>query len=87
VNDTITTCGAATCANNIKVTNDGSGNFSYYGYSSGTASIYNRVVRITNPVTSGGSTDEAKLTVTVTWSDVGSNAHTVTVTENLFNWE
>ncbi len=33
------------------------------------------------------NSNEAKLTVTVSWSDTGGTVRSVVVTEDLFNWE
>lgn len=57
--------------------------FTYAGTSASVvASIYARTVKIVN-----SPTNEAMLTVTVSWSDVGSATHSVVVTENMFNWQ
>lgn len=57
-----------------------------YTYNGSTNSIFTRTMRITNPT--GGSLDpatenEAKITVTVTWTDYGNRI--VTLTQNMFN--
>ena len=44
-----------------------------------------RAVVITTPV--GGSADEISITVNVTWSDQGGITRTVSVRENLLNWQ
>lgn len=47
--------------------------------------IFTRTVHITTPVS--GSAVEAQVEVDVTWSDVGTVLHKVSVQENLFNWQ
>lgn len=54
-----------------------------YSYTSGVATPFVRTVSITNPV--GGNANEAAITVTVSWKDPLS--HSVTVRENIFNWQ
>ena len=49
--------------------------------------IFTRTVAIINPVGANAATAEAQVIVTVTWHDIGNAVHTVTVKENLFNWE
>jgi prepilin-type N-terminal cleavage/methylation domain-containing protein len=57
--------------------------FTYASPGSGVvATIYTRTVSITTI-----SSDEAKLTVEVKWNDTGGNPRTVTVNENIFNWQ
>lgn len=38
-------------------------------------------------ITTAGANDEAIMTITVSWSDVGSVVHTITAKENLFDWQ
>jgi Tfp pilus assembly protein PilV len=57
----------------------------YYSYTSGTASIFTRTIKIVTPV--GSNSSEASVTVTVSWNDQGNIARQVTVREDLFNWE
>ncbi|HWB33716.1 MAG TPA: prepilin-type N-terminal cleavage/methylation domain-containing protein [Candidatus Paceibacterota bacterium] len=49
-----------------------------------TTTTFTRTVRITY---AAATPDEALVTVTVNWTDVGGLAHAVTITEDLFNWE
>jgi prepilin-type N-terminal cleavage/methylation domain-containing protein len=61
----------------------------YFTYASGSASIFTRTISITSPVCgSSGSPcnpNEAAITVTVAWSDPVS--HSITVRENLTDWQ
>jgi len=59
-----------------------------YSYDSSSASVlspYRRVVKIT-PITVNGTTDEAKVTVIMTWTDNGISRN-YTVSENIYNYE
>ena len=57
-----------------------------YNYSSsGVATIYTRSISIKNP--NDGAVNEAVLTVTVSWSDIAGSTRTISVTEDLFNWQ
>ena len=60
-----------------------------YTYDSGSRSIFTRTITITTPVGSGSTlnANEAQVLVTVKWYDVSTQQHTVSVTEDLFNWE
>ncbi|MEK7109478.1 MAG: prepilin-type N-terminal cleavage/methylation domain-containing protein [Patescibacteria group bacterium] len=58
----------------------------YFNYNTNNQrSIFTRAVAITTPV--GGSNTEASLVVTVSWSDLPGLTHTITVRENLFDWQ
>jgi prepilin-type N-terminal cleavage/methylation domain-containing protein len=61
----------------------------YFTYASGSASIFKRTVSLTSPVCgSSGSpcnNNEAAVAVTVVWSDPLS--HSVTVRENILDWQ
>jgi prepilin-type N-terminal cleavage/methylation domain-containing protein len=80
-----TTCGGSVCTTPINY--DSSHN--YFTYASGSASIFTRTIAITSPVCNVGNTlcnpNEAGVTVTVTWSD--PLLHTITVKENLLDWQ
>lgn len=77
-------CGAATCDGNPLYWDATNGRYTYN--TTGTArSIYTRTVLLTTPVS--GNTDEALLTVMVSWKDVGTVTHMVTVQENLLDWQ
>jgi prepilin-type N-terminal cleavage/methylation domain-containing protein len=54
------------------------------GYTSA-STIFTRKILITTPV--NGQANEASVVVTVTWSDVGTVAHTVVARENILNWQ
>ena len=56
-----------------------------YNYTTGTQTIFKRTVSITSP--SNGAANEAVLRVTLSWSDIGGVTRTITVTEDLFNWQ
>lgn len=76
-----TTCPGGLCPQmNFDATN------LYFNYNnSNPLAPYTRTISITTPV--GGQTSEAALTVTVQWSDLPGVTHTITVRENLFNWQ
>ena len=59
----------------------------YYTYGSGSASIFTRAVTITTPVCNGSTCNasEAQVSVKVTWSD--PIPHTVTVKEDILDWQ
>ena len=67
----------------LKIPFDG---YNYNCSGGGSPSIFNREVKITDPdgitLFSGG--DEAKITATITWPDIGGT-RTVTLTQNMFN--
>jgi prepilin-type N-terminal cleavage/methylation domain-containing protein len=76
-----TTCVGGTCP----VMNYDNANF-YFNYNNGNLpTLFTRTVTITTPV--GGNAAEASLVVTVSWSDLPGLIHTITVREDLFNWE
>jgi len=83
--DTTTSCNAATCSTAINY--DTSNN--YFNYVSGSASIFARTVNIKTPVCDSGGTicnsSEASVTVVVTWNDPMS--HSITVREDIFDWQ
>ena len=84
--NTITQCSAGNCSNALKYNSSSGAN--YYTYTAGSNvanTIFKRSVKITNPL--NGKSDEAQLTVVITWNDVGGTSHNVTVTENLLNWQ
>jgi prepilin-type N-terminal cleavage/methylation domain-containing protein len=53
----------------------------------GVVTPFIRTVNITSKPTQGALNDEAEIVVTVSWSDVGQQPHSVVVREDLFNWE
>lgn len=57
----------------------------YFSYTSGTASLFTRVVKIATAV--GGNAGEASVTTTVTWSDAGNVLRKVVVREDIFDWQ
>jgi prepilin-type N-terminal cleavage/methylation domain-containing protein len=57
----------------------------YFTYTSGAASIFTRTIQITTPI--GGNANEAALTITVSWSDQAGITRSITVREDLFNWQ
>jgi prepilin-type N-terminal cleavage/methylation domain-containing protein len=57
----------------------------YFSYTSGTASIFTRTVSIATPV--GSNSGEAAVIVTVSWYDQGSLQRSITVRENIFDWQ
>jgi type II secretory pathway pseudopilin PulG len=59
----------------------------YFGYTSGTVSIFTRTVQIVTPVPASGNAGEAALTVTVSWSDQGKITRSIHVRKDLFNWQ
>jgi Tfp pilus assembly protein PilV len=85
VSDTVTACGA-TCTN---INYDSSRNI--FAYSSGAVTPYVRKVSLVSPVCASGgvpcNNNETSVTVQVTWKDIGGATHTVTLRENLLNWQ
>ena len=75
-----TACTAAECIGFPMYYDSASGK---YAYTVGSKSIFTRSAKITEDV----DNKEASLTVTVTWSDIGSVVHKVTAKENIFNWQ
>jgi len=59
----------------------------YYSYTTGNTSPqrYRRIITITTPV--GSNADEAKVSVVVQWTAVGGATKSVTVQENMLNWQ
>ncbi len=82
IQSTVSTCGAPSCP----VLNYNSSNH-YYSYTSGTPSPerYIRTVKIVTPV--GSNAGEAAVTVTVQWTGAGGLVHSITLREDLFNWQ
>lgn len=78
----VTSCPAAICP--VIKFNSAAGT-NYFSYTSGTATIYRRSVKITNPLV--GRVDEAKVAVTVSWSDTAGVTRQIVVNENIFNWQ
>lgn len=87
--DVIANTQPAACAGGVcpAINYDSSRN--YFTYASGSASIFTRTIQITSPVCNTGNTlcnsSEAAMTVTVQWSDPIS--HSITVRENLLDWQ
>lgn len=83
---TPTTCTSAGCAADAttpSLSYDSTNALFTYATGPGiTASIFTRQILLTNI-----STTEQKLTVTVTWSDVGGVTRRVQVYENIFQWQ
>lgn len=84
----------ATCASTCPVLNYDTNNnyFTYTPVGSGVnASIFTRTVILTQPIgsndCSAGHGCEAKVSVTVSWYDQGSLRRSITVNENLLNWQ
>ena len=83
IQDTATACTGA-CA---PLTYNSSLGYFGYAVTSGwvqTPQRYVRTVKITTPF--GGNNGEAKIEITVTWT-TGSLSHTITMRENLLNWQ
>lgn len=77
-------CGGADCAAYPLYWDAARGLYTYS--TTGTQkSIYTRTILITTPV--AGNSDEALLTVTVQWKDVGNIMRSVTVQENMLDWQ
>lgn len=74
-------CGSGACpVMNYDATNH------YFNYNTlNPVYLFTRTITITTPV--GTNAAEAAVTVTVTWSDLPGSVHTITVRENLFNWQ
>jgi hypothetical protein len=56
-----------------------------FSYTSGTASIYTRTVQLVTPI--GANANEAQVVIKVSWQDTVGPAHTITVYENLYQWQ
>lgn len=77
--DTVTACTNAACANAAPMRFN---NTTHTYNTSGTITpTFNRIIKIS------GSGDEGKVFVTVSWMDTGGVTRTVSVTENMFNWQ
>ncbi len=78
---TITACTTTCPVLNYDSTNH------YYSYTTGTASPqkYRRTITITTPV--GSNSDEANVRVVVQWTSAGNITRSVTVQENMLNWQ
>lgn len=85
LSDKITACSGTCPVLNYDTTNN------YFTYDSGTASIFTRTVRIVTPVgvndCTAGHGCEASVIVSVAWYDQGSLLRTVTVSEDMFDWQ
>lgn len=81
VQSTVTACSTACPIMNYDSTNH------YYSYTTGSASAqkYRRIVTITTPF--GGNSDEAKVSVVVQWTSAGNMVRSVTVQEDMLNWQ
>ncbi len=81
--DKVTYCGAsvAACASNYLYFNSSTNTYSYTSIGN-TQTIFSRTVQITN-----STTDEAQVTVTVQWKDVGGITRSVVLRENMLNWQ
>ena len=83
----MTSCPTTGCVLNWDSTNH------YYSYTTGTASPehYIRTVKMTAPVgsndCSAGKGCEAGVVVIVQWTGAGGITHSITLREDLFNWE
>lgn len=64
--------------------NDTTKNFTYTT-TGNTPTIFTRAISIRNPV--GAATNEAVLSVMVSWSDIANTVRYITVTETLFDWQ
>ena len=81
-----TTCTMSTPTTAVKnFYYDGANERFTYNSSGTKRTIFSRKISITDPV--GSPVDEKIVTVTVYWIDVGSIVHTVTLQENMFNWQ
>lgn len=57
-----------------------------FSYLSGSNTLFTRQVKITSP-SPGDPNNERVVTVTVTWTNPTNNPHTVTIVENIYNWQ
>jgi Tfp pilus assembly protein PilV len=78
--DTTASCGAPLCSTALDY--DSTNN--WFSYTSGSGSIFTRTVAIIN---TPAHPDEADVTVTVSWHDVGGVARSVAEREELYNWQ
>ncbi len=86
-----TSCGGPSCTGTPLYYDPTNKNYTYSSAFGNTQSIFTRTVIIQYP---WGGNDcvgthgcEALLTVKVTWADAGGISHTVSIVENIFNWE
>lgn len=84
--DSLTATAPSTCVSGVcsRMLYDATTSFSY-NYTTGTPTIFTRTVSITNP--NNGAAYEAVLMVTVSWSTLAGTTRSITVTEDLFNWQ
>lgn len=80
-----TSCAAGVCP--VMDYDTGNYYFTYAGVNGGTIkqTLFTRTITLTTPV--GSNASEAGLTVSVSWSDLPGLTHTITVREDLFNWQ
>lgn len=78
---TVNACGSTCPILNFDSTNH------YYSYTAGSASTqrYIRTITIATPV--GGNNGEATVTVVVQWQSAGGITRSVTLRENVFDWQ
>ena len=81
IQDSVKTCPSGSCP---ALNYDSSAGHHYFSYTSGTATPqqFVRTVKIDNT-----NSDEAVVTVTVTWSDIAGVSKHVIVRENIFRWQ
>lgn len=74
------------CGTNCpKIKYDGTGNF-YYNYQTGQDTIFIRKVRI-KKIDIGGIEDEARIEVSVSWSERFGGQKSFTLQKEIFNWK
>ena len=83
LDDTITNCPSNVCP--VLYYNPASVNGGQFTYTSGAPSIFTRAVTIQTPIS--GNANEASTTVRVSWSDTAGKTRSVSVHENMFNWQ
>jgi hypothetical protein len=84
---TVSTCSSAACSQ---------GNMRYHANnrlytnvsSNATGLTFNRVIKITPPAGAASITNEAVVTIKVSWTDIAGVTHPpVTIIENIFDWQ
>lgn len=75
-------CPDAVCAAATLYYNSTGQQYTYDSTSPNVKTIFKRVITLTQP-----ATDEAVVTVVVSWSDTANVTRNVTVHENIFNWQ
>lgn len=85
--DQVTYCGTSVsaCASNYLYFSPSTNTYTYTSVNN-TQTIFSRTLQVVTP-SAGGNADEAEVTVTVQWKDIGGITRSVVVRENILNWQ